>query len=50
MINVERKPIEATFSELTALLGRKIHAVSQKGFLLKVVLLIFAHLVDQFIN
>ena len=50
LINVERKPIESTFSELTALLSRKIHAVSQKGFLLKVVLLIFAHLIDQFIN
>jgi hypothetical protein len=50
IINVERKPIESTFSELTALLARKIHAVSQKGFLLKVVMMLFAHLVDQFIN
>jgi hypothetical protein len=41
MINVERKPIETTFSELSALLARKIHAVTQKGFLLKVVLVIF---------
>ena len=50
IINVERKPIETTFSELTALLARKIHAVTQKGFLLKVLLMIFAHLIDQFIN
>jgi hypothetical protein len=50
LINLERKPIESTFSELTALLARKIHATSQKGFLLKVVMVLFAHLVDQFIN
>lgn len=50
IINVERKPIETTFSELTALLARKIHAVTRQGFLLKVVLVIFAHLIDQFIN
>lgn len=50
MINGQRKPIETTFSELTALLARKIHAVTRQGFILKVVLVIFAHLIDQFIN
>lgn len=50
LIDYHRKPIESTFSELTAMLGRKIHAVSQKGFLLKVVILIFAHTIDKFIN
>lgn len=50
LITLERKPIESTFSELTALMARKIHATSQKGFLLKVVMMLFAHLIDQFIN
>lgn len=50
LISHQRKAIEATFSQLTAMLGRKIHAVSQKGFLLKIVTLIFAHSIDQFIN
>ena len=49
-IQVTQKPIEITFSQLTALTGRKIHAVTQKGFLLKVMLLIFAFTLDQFIN
>ncbi len=50
LIQINRKPIESTFSELTALCGRKIHATTQKGFLLKVVSFIFAFTLDQFIN
>ncbi len=50
LIQINRKPIESTFSELTALLGRKIHATTQKGFLLKIVSFIFAFTLDQFIN
>ena len=49
-IHVARKPIEITFSQITALISKKIHAVTQKGFLLKVMLFIFAFTVDQFIN
>ena len=50
LINAERKPIETTFSQMTALLSRKIHAVTQRGFLLKMVMLIFAFTLDRFIN
>ena len=50
LISLNRKPIETTFSELTALFGKKIHATSQRGFLLKLVLFIFAFTLDQFIN
>lgn len=49
-IDAARKPIEITFSQITALISKKIHAVTQKGFLLKVMLFIFAFTVDQFIN
>jgi hypothetical protein len=50
LIQQERKPIEATFSEMTATLSKKIHAVTQKGFLMKVVALVLAFLIDSFIN
>lgn len=50
LIQVNRKPIETTFSEITALFNRKIHATTQKGFILKIVAFIFAFTLDQFIN
>lgn len=50
LIQINRKPIETTFSEMTGLLGRKIHATTQKGFILKLVAFIFAFSLDQFIN
>ncbi len=37
-----RKPIESVFSQITNLFPRKIHAVTPKGFLLKVFLFILA--------
>ncbi len=37
-----RKRIETTFSEITAHFPAKIHAVSPQGFLLKIILFIFA--------
>ena len=37
-----RKRIETTFSEITAWMNKKIHAVTPQGFLLKVQLFIFA--------
>ena len=43
LISHHRKPIETTFSEITALFLKKIHAVTDQGFLLKVLLAIFAH-------
>lgn len=47
IIDCERKPIETTFSQICACLPRKIHAVTQKGFLLKLVLALFAHLIHK---
>jgi hypothetical protein len=41
-----RKPIETVFSEITNLFGRKIHAVTAAGFLLKVFLFLFAFTID----
>ena len=42
-----RKGIEATFSQIKALFLRTIHAVTFKGFLLKLILFIFAFTLDQ---
>lgn len=42
-----RKRIETTFSEITAFFPRKIHAVTIQGFLLKVILFIFAYTLDR---
>jgi len=41
-----RKPIEPVFSAITNLFGRKIHAVTAEGFLLKVFLFLFAFTID----
>jgi DDE family transposase len=38
-----RKGIETTFSELTARMPRRIHAVTKEGFMLKITLLIIAY-------
>jgi hypothetical protein len=42
-----RKGIETTFSLLKALFLRKIHAVTFKGFLLKIMLFIVAFTLDK---
>ena len=44
---VMRKRIETTFSEITAFFPRKIHAVTIQGFILKIVLFIFAYTIDK---
>ena len=44
-----RKRIETTFSEITAFFPRKIHAVTPQGFLLKVILIIFAYTLNRVI-
>lgn len=41
-----RKPIETVFSEITNLFGRKIHAITVDGFLLKVLFFLFAFTID----
>ena len=42
-----RKGIETTFSQLTARFPKQIHAVTAKGFILKIVLFIFVHTLAQ---
>jgi len=42
-----RKRIETTFSEITAFFPRKIHAVTPQGFILKIVLFIFAYTLNK---
>ena len=42
-----RKGIETVFSQLTARFPKHIHAVTAAGFVLKVVLFIFVHTLDQ---
>ncbi len=44
---VMRKRIETTFSEITNLFPRKIHAVTAQGFILKIVLFIFAYALSR---
>lgn len=45
--NQTRKRIETTFSEIMALFPKKIHAVTPQGFLLKIVLFIFAFTLNK---
>jgi hypothetical protein len=45
-----RKGIETSFSEIKALFLRKIHAVTFKGFLLKLVMFIFAFTLNKLTN
>jgi hypothetical protein len=45
--NHYRKKIENVFSGITALFPKKIHAVTPKGFLLKIMLFLFAYTFDQ---
>jgi Transposase DDE domain len=45
--NHYRKKIENVFSGITALFPKKIHAVTPKGFLLKIMLFIFAYTFNQ---
>lgn len=42
-----RKRIETTFSEITAFFPRKIHAVTTQGFILKLILFIFAYSLNR---
>lgn len=45
--SILRKRIETTFSQVTAMLPRKIHAVTKKGFLLKLVIFIVSFSIEQ---
>jgi len=43
LIEVMRKRVETTFSEISGLFPKKIHAVTEYGFLLKIVIFIFSY-------
>lgn len=45
--SVLRKRIETTFSQLTSMLPRKIHAVTKNGFLLKLIIFIVSFSIEQ---
>ncbi|MGD1843356.1 MAG: IS982 family transposase, partial [Thermonemataceae bacterium] len=49
-IKENRRRIETTFSEITARFTKKIHAVTFKGFQLKVFLAVFAYTIFRFLN
>jgi hypothetical protein len=45
--NHYRKRIETTFSEINALFPKTIHAVTSHGFILKIILFLFAYLLSK---
>ena len=47
LISSMRKRIETTFSEISNYLPKKIHAVTEYGFLLKVVIFIFGYAISR---
>jgi hypothetical protein len=47
--NYYRKRIETTFSGITNFFPKKIHAVTAQGFILKIMLFIFAYTLDQLV-
>ncbi|HUP10600.1 MAG TPA: IS982 family transposase [Niastella sp.] len=47
--NYYRKRIETTFSGITNFFPKKIHAVTAKGFMLKIILFIFAYTLNQLV-
>jgi len=50
LIGLHRKAVETTFSGITQLLPRKIHAVTQAGFLLKLLLFVFAYTIRTWLE
>ena len=47
LISSVRKRIETSFSEISNFLPKKIHAVTEFGFLLKVVIFIFGYAISR---
>ena len=45
--SILRKRIETTFSQLTNMFPRKIHAVTKQGFLLKLVVFVVSFSIEQ---
>jgi len=47
MIADSRKRIETTFSQISSMFPKRIHAVTPDGFLMKVVLFIFVFTINE---
>jgi hypothetical protein len=47
VIGIMRKRIETTFSEISTLLPKKIHAVTDNGFILKVIMFLFSYSLNR---
>jgi hypothetical protein len=50
LISVYRKRIETAFSDITKYLPKKIHAVTEKEFLIKLIAFIWGYTFDKFYN
>lgn len=50
LIESMRKRIETTFSEISTLLPKKIHAVTDYGFILKVIMFLFSYTLNKIEN
>ena len=50
LIESIRKRIKTTFSEITTLLPKKIHAVTDYGFILKVIMFLFSYTLNKIEN
>ncbi|NPD86977.1 IS982 family transposase, partial [Lentimicrobium sp. L6] len=47
IIESMRKRVETTFSEISTLLPKKIHAVTSYGFVLKVIMFLFSYTLNK---
>jgi hypothetical protein len=47
LISIHRKRIETAFSDIAKYLPEKIHAVTQSGFLIKLIMFIWAYTFDK---
>jgi hypothetical protein len=47
LISIQRKRIETAFSDIAKYLPKKIHAVTETGFLMKLIMFIWAYTFDK---
>jgi hypothetical protein len=47
LISIQRKRIETAFSDIAKYMPKKIHAVTEKGFLIKLIMFIWAYTFDK---
>ena len=50
LIESMRKRVETTFSEISTLLPKKIHAVTDSGVILKVIMFLFSYTLNKIEN